>query len=106
MAQVKGNTTNAKDANISPFEAARKLMEGSARLSLMDKMELVFQDADLVPLLIQENYVNQRPDIARTDITRLKVRVSELINEGRGICTKSAGRYCTGAISALAWQSV
>jgi hypothetical protein len=33
--------------------------------SLMDKMEWVFSDADLVPLLVQENYANYMPDLAR-----------------------------------------
>lgn len=30
-----------------------------------DQIELVFADADLVPLLVQENYVNHRPDISQ-----------------------------------------
>ena len=39
---------------MSPFEAGRKLLSmESARLSLGDRLDLVFQDADLVPLLIQ-----------------------------------------------------
>jgi len=36
-----------------------------APCSIMDKMELVFADADLVPLLVQENYVNYSPDLTR-----------------------------------------
>lgn len=31
----------------------------------MDRMEWVFSDADLVPLLVQENYVNYMPDLTR-----------------------------------------
>lgn len=43
-----------KDADMSPFEAGRRLLSGeSARMSLGDKTELVFQDMDLVPLLVQ-----------------------------------------------------
>lgn len=39
---------------MSPFEAARKLLSTeTTRMSLMDRAELVFQDLDLVPLLIQ-----------------------------------------------------
>lgn len=53
---------------MSPFEAARRLLEGSvARAPLGEQVELVFQDADLVPLLVQENYVNHRPNIAGGD---------------------------------------
>ncbi len=43
-----------KDADMSPFEAGRKLLSlESERLSLNDRIDLVFQDADLVPLLVQ-----------------------------------------------------
>ena len=44
----------SKDADMSPFEAGRKLLSlESERLSLNDRIDLVFQDADLVPLLVQ-----------------------------------------------------
>lgn len=39
---------------MSPFEAARKLLSFDCdAMSLGDQMDLVFQDMDLVPLLIQ-----------------------------------------------------
>ena len=42
---------------MSPFEAARKLLSLDSRdLHLGDRTELVFQDSDLVPLLIQVKY--------------------------------------------------
>lgn len=34
--------------------------------SLMDQLEWVFSDADLVPLLVQENYANYLPDISNS----------------------------------------
>ncbi len=44
----------SKDADMSPFEAGRKLLAlDSAKLTLNDRIDLVFQDADLVPLLVQ-----------------------------------------------------
>lgn len=44
----------SKDADMSPFEAGRKLLDlNSQKLSLNDRIDLVFQDADLVPLLVQ-----------------------------------------------------
>ena len=44
----------SKDADMSPFEAGRKLLAlDSGKLSLNDRIDLVFQDADLVPLLVQ-----------------------------------------------------
>lgn len=73
--QVKtGGMGTAKDLELSPFEAARRLLspEGN-ELSLADQMELVFQDHDLVPLLVQENYINHKPRIAGNDLQRLQV---------------------------------
>lgn len=44
----------SKDADMSPFEAGRRLLSAeTTRMSLLDRTELVFQDMDLVPLLIQ-----------------------------------------------------
>ena len=51
---MQGRFGTSKDADMSPFEAARRLLSPeTARMSLIDKAELVFQDIDLVPLLIQ-----------------------------------------------------
>ncbi len=53
---------------MSPFECARRLLEpSSAHLSFGERSELVFADMDLVPLLVQENYVNHRPAIAPSE---------------------------------------
>ena len=44
----------AKDMDKSPFDCARRLLSSeSAPWSMMDRMDAVFQDLDLVPLLIQ-----------------------------------------------------
>lgn len=48
----------SKDADMSPFEAGRRLLSHeTARMSLMDRTELVFQDMDIVPLLIQVPHI-------------------------------------------------
>ena len=60
---------------MSPFDAARKLLETSSmHLSMSSRTDLVFQDDSLVPLLVQENYLNHRPAPVSDDRTRLKVR--------------------------------
>jgi hypothetical protein len=47
--------------DMSPFEAARLVLSPEARtLSIGDRMDLVFQDADLVPLLIQVPALSRR----------------------------------------------
>ncbi|KAL6776732.1 RFC1 [Auxenochlorella protothecoides x Auxenochlorella symbiontica] len=73
--QVKtGGMGASKDLEMSPFEAGRRLLgyEGEG-LSLSDQTDLVFQDADLVPLLVQENYINHRPKIAQNDTMRMQI---------------------------------
>lgn len=65
----------SKDVEMSPFEAARRLldMDASSSLSFSDQIELVFQDSDLVPLLVQENYLNHRPKIAASELNVMAV---------------------------------
>ncbi len=59
LLQTKMGTS--KDADMSPFEAGRRLLSSeTARMSLMDRTELVFQDMDLVPLLIQVVFPGER----------------------------------------------
>jgi hypothetical protein len=46
--------SSAKDMDKSPFECARLLLStDSTRMRMSDRMDCVFQDMDLVPLLIQ-----------------------------------------------------
>lgn len=67
--------SNSKDIEMSPFEASRRLLDvdPSGPLSFSDQLALVFQDHDLVPLLVQENYLNHRPQMATNDVNRLAV---------------------------------
>lgn len=68
---------SGKDFEMSPFEAARKLLSMEAQhLNLGAQCDLIFQDMDLVPLLIQENYLNHRPVIATNDQMRMQVPAS------------------------------
>ena len=44
----------SKDADMSPFECGRRLLDpGSKSMSLDERLNMYFQDADLVPLLVQ-----------------------------------------------------
>ncbi|CAK0781580.1 hypothetical protein CVIRNUC_005412 [Coccomyxa viridis] len=71
---AKGKMSLSKDADMSPFEAGRKLLAlDSSKLTLNDRIDLVFQDADLVPLLVQENYINHKPVIAKDEAMHMKV---------------------------------
>ncbi|XP_002963662.2 replication factor C subunit 1 [Selaginella moellendorffii] len=59
---------SGKDEDISPFSAVDKLMgfEGG-RLKMDDRIDLAMSDMDLVPLIIQENYLNFVPSGAGRD---------------------------------------
>lgn len=71
---VQSKMGSGKDFEMSPFEAARKLLSVEAQhLSLGAQSDLIFQDMDLVPLLIQENYLNHRPIVATNDQRRMQV---------------------------------
>ncbi|GFR43759.1 hypothetical protein Agub_g4871 [Astrephomene gubernaculifera] len=71
--EVKGKMGASKDSDMSPFECARRLLDPpAALLSMGERMELVFADSDLVPLLVQENYINHRPTIAPDPASRLR----------------------------------
>ncbi|KAG1679124.1 hypothetical protein FOA52_000479 [Chlamydomonas sp. UWO 241] len=80
----------AKDADRSPFECAAQLFQpASQHLSMNDRLDMVFADADLVPLLVQENYINHAPMIAGNDEQRMRAlaKSSEAISAGDKIST-------------------
>ncbi len=84
----------SKDFEMSPFEAARKLLSMEAQhLSLGTQSDLVFQDMDLVPLLIQENYLNHRPVVATND--QMRMQVSLCLHH---VQTHMFGLYCVLAM--------
>ncbi|XP_057455870.1 replication factor C subunit 1 [Lotus japonicus] len=79
---------NAKDEDISPFTAVDKLFGFNAgRLRMDERIDLSMSDPDLVPLLIQENYINYRPSSAGEDDSGIKrmnliARAAESIADG------------------------
>jgi replication factor C subunit 1 len=63
-----------KDLAIKPFDASRRLL--TEEIEIQEQIDLIFQDADLVPLLVQENYLNHCPKISKgNSATRLRVIV-------------------------------
>ncbi|XP_071709614.1 replication factor C subunit 1 isoform X2 [Rutidosis leptorrhynchoides] len=60
--------SSSKDEDISPFTAVDKLFGYEAgKLRMDERFDLAASDPDLVPLLIQENYINYRPSAAGRD---------------------------------------
>ncbi|KAG4980033.1 hypothetical protein JHK84_033609 [Glycine max] len=80
--------TNAKDEDISPFTAVDKLFGFNAgKLKMDERINLSMSDPDLVPLIIQENYINYRPSMAGKDDSGIKrmnliARAAESIADG------------------------
>ena len=63
-----------KDLDMGPFTAMDKLTNRDAGLlTVTERLNLVFQDSDLIPLFVQENYLQYRPFAARNDAERLQI---------------------------------
>ncbi|ERM93656.1 hypothetical protein AMTR_s00004p00160120 [Amborella trichopoda] len=80
--------SSSKDEDISPFTAVDKLFGyNGGKLRMDERIDLSMSDPDLVPLLIQENYINYRPSIVgRNDngVQRMDLlaRTAESIADG------------------------
>lgn len=80
--------SSAKDEDISPFTAVDSLLgRDGGKLRMDERMNLSMSDPDLVPLLIQENYLNFQPNSAGKDENGLKrmnliARAAESIANG------------------------
>jgi replication factor C subunit 1 len=81
-----GKFSVAKDMALTPFEASRRLFDSAfSRVGLGARLDLALADADLVPLLVQENYLNHTPTTAGGDMharLRLTAKAADLISEG------------------------
>ncbi|KAK8941993.1 hypothetical protein KSP40_PGU009582 [Platanthera guangdongensis] len=80
--------SSAKDEDISPFTAVDKLFDfKGGKLHMNERMDLSMSDPDLVPLIVQENYINYRPSLAGKDEDGVKrmsliARAAESIEDG------------------------
>lgn len=80
--------SSSKDEDISPFTAVDKLFGfNGGKLRMDERIDLSMSDPDLVPLLIQENYINYRPSSAGKDDNGMKrmsllARAAESIGNG------------------------
>ncbi|VFR03000.1 unnamed protein product [Cuscuta campestris] len=80
--------TSSKDEDMSPFTAVDKLFGINAgKLKIDERISLCMSDPDLVPLIIQENYINYCPSSGGKDDNGLKrmsliARAAESIADG------------------------
>ncbi|KAM0937086.1 putative BRCT domain, AAA+ ATPase domain, ATPase, AAA-type, core, replication factor C subunit 1 [Dioscorea sansibarensis] len=79
---------SAKDEDISPFTAVDKLFGfNGGKLRMDERIDLCMSDPDLVPLIIQENYINYRPTSIGKDENGVKrmnllARAAESVADG------------------------
>ncbi|OMO75794.1 hypothetical protein CCACVL1_16037 [Corchorus capsularis] len=80
--------SSSKDEDISPFTAVDKLFGfNGGKLRMDERIDLSMSDPDLVPLIIQENYINYRPSSSAKDDSGVKrmnliARAAESIGDG------------------------
>ncbi|KAG8501808.1 hypothetical protein CXB51_004680 [Gossypium anomalum] len=80
--------SSSKDEDISPFTAVDKLFGfNGGKLRMDERIDLSMSDPDLVPLLVQENYINYRPSSIGKDDSGIKrmnsiARAAESIGDG------------------------
>ncbi|XP_077245326.1 replication factor C1 [Tasmannia lanceolata] len=80
--------SSAKDEDISPFTAVDKLFGyNGGKLRMDERIDLSMCDLDLVPLIVQENYINYRPSSVGKDDNGVKrmnflARAAESIGDG------------------------
>ncbi|XP_078172068.1 replication factor C subunit 1-like isoform X3 [Carex rostrata] len=80
--------SSAKDEDISPFTAVDKLFGfNGGKLRMDERLDYSMSDPDLVPLIIQENYINYKPVSIGKDesgVKRMKAlaQAAESISDG------------------------
>jgi replication factor C subunit 1 len=72
--------STAKEATLGPFEALRRLFEPVAmptpnnRREFDHALDLFWNDRDMMPLFVHENYPRQQPDLFRSQTSRMARR--------------------------------
>ncbi|XWS57097.1 hypothetical protein CRYUN_Cryun09bG0142200 [Craigia yunnanensis] len=80
--------SSSKDEDISPFTAVDKLFGfNGGKLRMDERINLSMSDPDLLPLLVEENYINYRPSSIGKDDSGMKrmnsiARAAESIGDG------------------------
>ncbi|KAJ2711796.1 DNA replication factor C complex subunit Rfc1 [Coemansia spiralis] len=76
---------NCKEVAVGPFDAIQKFLScgENMELSFADKIDLYYSDYSIMPLFVQENYIDTRPNGADSDVAMLEQlsRAADLISE-------------------------
>ncbi|KAI8321288.1 DNA replication factor C, large subunit [Martensiomyces pterosporus] len=67
-------TLNKKEVSVGPFDVIGKYMNGTenASATFAEKLDLYYSDFSIVPLFVQENYIDNRPAAGTDDLAALE----------------------------------
>ncbi|KAJ2211659.1 DNA replication factor C complex subunit Rfc1, partial [Coemansia sp. RSA 487] len=86
---------NKKQVSIGPFDVIGKYLNGmeNAGMSFSDKLDLYYSDFSIIPLFVQENYIDNGPGSGGSDLDALDSLSSaaELISESDIVESKLRG---------------
>ncbi|KAJ1942886.1 DNA replication factor C complex subunit Rfc1, partial [Linderina macrospora] len=62
------SSVNKKEVAVGPFDIIGKYLNGGVNMgmSFADKIDLYYNDFSIIPLFVQENYIDNTPNAART----------------------------------------
>ncbi|XP_050354909.1 replication factor C subunit 1 [Nymphalis io] len=90
----------ATDVRIGPWEAIRKVFsaEEHKTMSIHDKSDLFFSDYSIMPLFVQENYLNVIPHCPKHEILERMSKAADSISIGDMIEAKIRGQQAWGLL--------
>ncbi|KAJ2161684.1 DNA replication factor C complex subunit Rfc1 [Coemansia sp. RSA 552] len=95
MASKAHMKSNNKEVSVSPFEAIQKLLSSGSNMNMpfSEKLGLYYSDFSLMPLFVQENYIDAYPNGAANDMEALErlSSAADMIAEGDVIESRLQG---------------
>ncbi|KAJ2749843.1 DNA replication factor C complex subunit Rfc1, partial [Coemansia sp. BCRC 34490] len=89
------SSLNKKQVSVGPFDVIGKYLNGmeNAGMSFADKLDMYYTDFSIVPLFVQENYIDNRPGGGGSELDALEAlsNAAELISESDIVDSKLRG---------------
>ncbi|KAJ1791435.1 DNA replication factor C complex subunit Rfc1, partial [Coemansia sp. RSA 2399] len=87
------STLNKKQVSVGPFDVIGKYLNGmeNAGMSFADKLDLYYSDFSIVPLFVQENYIDNGRGSSDLDTLDNLSRAADLISESDIVDNKLRG---------------
>ncbi|KAI9502182.1 replication factor RFC1 C terminal domain-containing protein [Coemansia spiralis] len=89
------STLNKKEVSVGPFDVIGKYLNGAENMgmSFADKLDLYYNDFSIIPLFVQENYIDNRPARADSELGFLDSlsNAADLISEADLVDNKLRG---------------